>query len=262
MATPKQLEAAEKKRDEAMRKLALRPTLSTKRAACRAWAALGALYCEHIYASAKAMPAAERKRKVAAKDAKRGKPAASTPKPEPTYSAVPATHQIVRAFDALDDGRNFVPIAHLREATLLNREHFDKALAQLRRLWVFSADPAEGRHSKVPKALLDGGIREGRTNLVYLTRRDAEFDERALKAAELVAKDGLAYIDEVWAEYSAGDPDLSLEDFKRQLLTVALAGDVQLASADMAGRLGGADARHAQASELRRGPSVYHMVRV
>ena len=78
---------------------------------------------------------------------------------------------ILDAFDALDMGRNFVSLADLREQTKLPRATFDAALQALRKSWVLSLDPAEGRHERVPQRVLDAAVREHGELLAYAARR-------------------------------------------------------------------------------------------
>jgi hypothetical protein len=90
--------------------------------------------------------------------------------------SVPLTERILAAFDRLDAARghkNFVPLLELRgELPGIARGEFDAAVNELRRKWELTLDPAEGRHERVPAELLEAGIREGSSVLVYAARRE------------------------------------------------------------------------------------------
>jgi hypothetical protein len=51
------------------------------------------------------------------------------------------------------------------------REAFDAGLNSLRHASRFSLDSADGRHVPLPQAVLDAGLREGPSLLVYAARR-------------------------------------------------------------------------------------------
>jgi hypothetical protein len=84
--------------------------------------------------------------------------------------------RLLAAFDRLreqSDMGSYVSLRDLRtELPDTSRERFDEALNDLRRDWVFTLSPAEGRHETVPKDILDAGITEQSRLLVYVARRD------------------------------------------------------------------------------------------
>lgn len=104
----------------------------------------------------------------------------------PEQTAEPATlpppsrpnkERLLEAFDKLDvEGghRNYVTLFDLRRSLPdVSRDSFDAALNQLRREWVITLDPAEGRHERLPEEVLQAGIREESALLVYAARRDS-----------------------------------------------------------------------------------------
>jgi hypothetical protein len=83
---------------------------------------------------------------------------------------------ILEAFDKLNaagGGRYYVALVDLRAAVPgASRARFDELVNELRRDWVLTLSPAEGRHETVPKRILDAGIVEQGRNLVYVSRRE------------------------------------------------------------------------------------------
>jgi hypothetical protein len=82
---------------------------------------------------------------------------------------------LLSAFDMLDaSGRGYyVALSDLRRALPgLSRAEFDRTIQKLRRDWVLTLDPAEGRHETVPRDVLDAGIMEQGRLLVYVARRE------------------------------------------------------------------------------------------
>jgi hypothetical protein len=83
---------------------------------------------------------------------------------------------ILEAFDKLNaagGGRYYVALVDLRAAVPgASRARFDDLVNELRRDWVLTLSPAEGRHETVPKRILDAGIVEQGRNLVYVSRRE------------------------------------------------------------------------------------------
>lgn len=87
-----------------------------------------------------------------------------------------AAARVLAAFDKLDaetGNRNHVTLLDMRRAVPeLSREQFDRAINELRRDWILTLSPAEGRHRRVPKEVLDAGIQEETMLMVYASRRD------------------------------------------------------------------------------------------
>lgn len=88
----------------------------------------------------------------------------------------PLEQRLLAAFESLRDlgGKDFyVSLYDLRGALRdVSRQDFDAALNQLRRDWVLTLNPAEGRHETVPQEILDAGIMEQSRLLVYAARRE------------------------------------------------------------------------------------------
>lgn len=85
--------------------------------------------------------------------------------------------RMLSEFDRLNaksDGRYYVSLFDLRGALDdVSRSEFDAALNELRRDWILTLSPAEGRHEIVPSHILDAGVLEQSRLLVYVTRRES-----------------------------------------------------------------------------------------
>lgn len=159
------VEGAKRALELALADLAAKPTLAKLRAAKRAYSVLADIETESIYREAKATPRTERA-------GKRGVGSGSKVDISARQVSLDEAQQmILDAFDRLDTGRNFLPIFQLRRAVPLTPEQFVIAFNELRRRWILTADPAEGRHERVPEEVLTGGVREGTTVLAYAARR-------------------------------------------------------------------------------------------
>lgn len=86
--------------------------------------------------------------------------------------------RILAVFDELNakrGHRNYVQLFEMREALPdVSRSEFDRAIDELRRRWVLTLDPAEGRHERVSPEVLDAGIQDQGSLLVYAARRDPD----------------------------------------------------------------------------------------
>jgi hypothetical protein len=70
-------------------------------------------------------------------------------------------------------GHNYVLIYDLRQALpQYSRAEFDAGLNDLRRARKYSADTAEGRHVRYTREQIEGGLRQGGENLMYLAKFD------------------------------------------------------------------------------------------
>lgn len=84
--------------------------------------------------------------------------------------------RMLDAFDELDasNGRhNSVTLLDMRRALPeLSRQEFDATLNELRRDWVLTLSPSEGRHLRVSQDVLNAGIQEETMLMVYVGRRN------------------------------------------------------------------------------------------
>ncbi len=87
----------------------------------------------------------------------------------------PAAAILLGAFQALDDGRNYVAIPALRDRlSALSHADFDGALNELRRARVLTCDAFDGRHERMPASWHGKGLVDGASVLFWAARR---FDE-------------------------------------------------------------------------------------
>lgn len=96
---------------------------------------------------------------------------------EPPPPSAPLRERLLEAFDELDVAggrRNYVTLFDLRNRLPdVGRDGFDAAVKELRREWILTLDPAEGRHERLPEQVLAAGIMDQSSLLVYAARRDA-----------------------------------------------------------------------------------------
>lgn len=105
---------------------------------------------------------------------------ASEAQPASSVSAArlstPLKDRLLAEFDRLDEqsgGRFYVTLFDLRHALPeVSRSDFDAALQQLRKDWILSLTPAEGRQESVPANVREAGIVEQSKVLVYAARRE------------------------------------------------------------------------------------------
>lgn len=94
----------------------------------------------------------------------------------PLQPSVPVRERLLEAFDELDvqgGRRNYVTLFDLRRRLPdVERDGFDAAVNELRREWILTLDPAEGRHERLPEEVLAAGIIDQSSLLVYAARRD------------------------------------------------------------------------------------------
>jgi hypothetical protein len=85
--------------------------------------------------------------------------------------------RILAEFDRLNEaagGRFYVSLFDLRNALPdMSKGDFETALNELRKAWVLTLNPAEGRHEAVPAHVLDAGVMDQSRLLVYVARRES-----------------------------------------------------------------------------------------
>jgi hypothetical protein len=93
------------------------------------------------------------------------------------FPSAPVKDRLLTEFDRLNErsgGRYYVSLSDLRQALGdVERADFDAALNELRRDWVLTLSPAEGRHESIPAEVLRAGIMENSRLLVYVARRES-----------------------------------------------------------------------------------------
>ena len=93
------------------------------------------------------------------------------------FPAAPVKDRLLTEFDRLNErsgGRYYVSLSDLRHALAdIERADFDAALNELRRDWILTLSPAEGRHEAIPEDVLRAGIMEDSRLLVYVARRES-----------------------------------------------------------------------------------------
>ncbi len=93
------------------------------------------------------------------------------------FPAAPVKDRLLAEFDRLSErsgGRYYVSLSDLRRALSdVERADFDAALNELRRDWILTLSPAEGRHEAIPEDVLRAGIMEDAKLLVYVARRES-----------------------------------------------------------------------------------------
>lgn len=174
-------------RDKKWNALAANPNKSRYRSFCSASTKLSTLECEVAFlnleldraakAAEKALLQAKKKRqkrtKKKAKASPKRKKVTRKKASKRTVHETPRAN-LLKAFDALDKGQNWVSLYELRRKTKLPRAKFDAAINELRRDWVLTLSVHEGRHTgPLPKTHQRAGILEpgSKRPLVWASRR-------------------------------------------------------------------------------------------